>query len=247
MSRPFRHDQLMSGDPDSWWLDERAFAGREHFDPQHALRYDAKMDARAAAELAMLVDAGAIGAESTVVDLGAGSGQFALAAAQVCRRVIAVDVSPVMLARLIEKRESSNASNLEVVSAGFLTYSHTGQPVDLVYSRFALHHLPDFWKAIALQRIADLLCPGGFLRLSDVVYGFEPPEAESRIEAWIDESLSADVERGWTRAELAEHIRDEHSTFTWLLEPMIERAGFEILQRSADGGGMLAGWLCRKS
>jgi hypothetical protein len=24
--------------------------------------------------------------------------------------------------------------------------------------------------------------------------------------------MSADVDRGWTRAELAEHVRDEHST-----------------------------------
>ncbi len=242
----FGDDRRMTGDPDSWWLDEHAYAGREHFDPHHALRYDAKMDAGAPAELAMLREAGAIGPESSVVDLGAGSGQFSLAAARLCRRMIAVDVSPVMLARLIEKRDGSNASNLEVVSGGFLTYTHTGEPVDLVYSRFALHHLPDFWKAIALQRIADLLRPGGFLRLSDVVYGFDPAQAESRIEAWVAQSLSADVEQGWTRAELAEHIREEHSTFTWLLEPMIERAGFEIVQRSSDGGGMLAGYLCRK-
>ena len=26
-------------DPDSWWLDESAFAGREHFDEQHAVSY----------------------------------------------------------------------------------------------------------------------------------------------------------------------------------------------------------------
>ena len=30
------------------------------------------------------------------------------------------------------------------------------------------------------------------------------------------------------RAELEQHIRDEHSTFTWLLEPMIEAVGFTI-------------------
>jgi SAM-dependent methyltransferase len=233
----------MNGDPDSWWLEESAYAGREHFDPQHALRYDAKMDARAATEVEMLRAVGALGPGSAVVDLGAGSGQFSLAAAQLCDRVIAVDVSPVMLERLIEKRDRAKA-NVEVVSGGFLTYSHVGDPVDLVYSRFALHHLPDFWKAIALQRIADLLRPGGFLRLSDVVYSFDPAEAESRIEAWIAASVSADVEQGWTRAELAEHIRDEHSTFTWLLEPMIERAGFEIVQRSYDATGMLAGYLC---
>lgn len=45
-------------------------------------------------------------------------------------------------------------------------------PADL-YSRYALHHLPDFWKALALLRMARMLRVGGILRLSDVVYRFE--------------------------------------------------------------------------
>lgn len=36
---------------------------------------------------------------------------------------------------------------------------------------------------------------------------------------------------GWTAPELAEHVHEEDSTFTWLLEPMLERAGFEIRDR----------------
>lgn len=135
-------------DPDSWWIDERAHAGREHFDEQHARRYDAKMDARAADEVSLLRAAGVLNAGSTVIDIGAGSGQFALAVA----RVVAVDVSPVMLARLTAKLDEGTASNVEAVHGGFLTYPHQGAPADLVYSRFALHHLPDFWKAIALRR-----------------------------------------------------------------------------------------------
>jgi len=236
----------MAGDPDSWWLDERSHAGREHFDEQHARRYDGKMDAQAAEEIALLQDAGVLTPESSVVDLGAGTGQFALAAAEVCRRVVAVDVSPLMLARLVEKLDPSAASTVEVVDAGFLTYRHSGEPADVVYSRFALHHLPDFWKAIALGRIAGMLRPGGVPRLSDVVYSFEPADAEARIEAWIDETVADGVEGGWTRAELAEHVRDENSTFTWLLEPMIERAGFEIVDASYSASGVLAQYLCRK-
>ena len=91
-----------------------------------------------------------------------------------------------------------------------------------------------------------MLRPGGVLRLWDVVYGFEPAEAEERIEAWIEATMAADVERGWTRAELAEHVRDEHSTFTWLLEPMLERAGFDVIDASASASGMFARYLCRK-
>ena len=233
-------------DPNSWWLDERAYAGREHSDEQHARRYDAKMDSGAADEIRLLQEAGLLHPQSTVVDLGAGTGQFTLAAAEVCRRVVAVDVSPLMLARLREKLERAAVGNVEVVDAGFLTYAHSGEPADVVYSRFALHHLPDFWQAIALRRIADMLRAGGVLRLSDVVYSFEPHDAEQRIEAWITELMAADVESGWTRAEIAEHVRDEHSTFTWLLEPMMERAGFDLVDVDYDGSGMLAEYVCRK-
>jgi ubiquinone/menaquinone biosynthesis C-methylase UbiE len=233
-------------DPDSWWLDERAYAGREHSDEQHARRYDAKMDSGGADEVRLLQEAGALHPDCTVVDLGAGTGQFTLAAAEVCRRVVAVDVSPLMLERLREKLDRRAVANVEVVDAGFLTYAHAGEPADVVYSRFALHHLPDFWQALALRRMADMLRPGGVLRLWDVVYSFEPHEAEERIEAWITALVSADVESGWTRAEIAEHVRDEHSTFAWLLEPMIERAGFDLVDADYDESGMLAKYVCRK-
>jgi ubiquinone/menaquinone biosynthesis C-methylase UbiE len=105
------------GDPDSWWLDERAHAGHEHFDVQHARRYDAKMDAQAAEEICLLQDAGVLGPGCSVVNIGAGSGQFALAAAQICKRVVAVDVSPVMLARLAEKVDRRAVSNVEAIGA----------------------------------------------------------------------------------------------------------------------------------
>ena len=39
---------------------------------------------------------------------------------------------------------------------------------------------------------------------------------------------------GWTRAELEEHVRTEYSPFSWILEPMLERCGFEI--RAAEYG-----------
>jgi ubiquinone/menaquinone biosynthesis C-methylase UbiE len=235
----------MQRDRESWWLEETIHAGREHFDEHHTRRYDAKEDAQAAEEVSLLEDLGVLGAGSSVVDLGAGTGQFTLAAAQVCERVIAVDVSPLMLERLAEKVDLCAASNVEVTRAGFLTYQHAGPPADVVYSRYALHHLPDFWKAIALGRLADMLRRGGVLRLWDVVYSFEPRDAERQIEGWIADTMAADVERGWTRAELAEHVRDEHSTFTWLLESMIERAGFDIVQADYSAS-VFARYVCKK-
>jgi SAM-dependent methyltransferase len=126
-----------------------------------------------------------------------------------------------------------------------LTYEHAGAPVDFAYSRYALHHLPDFWKAIALVRMHDALRPGGVLRLWDVVYGFEPAEAPSRLEAWFATG-DDDVSTSWTRPELEEHVRDEHSTFTWLLEPMITRAGFAIEDAAYSADEMTAKYVLRK-
>lgn len=236
----------MAPDADSWRLVEEEYAGREHFDAEHARRYDVKEDAHAAQELALLERLGVAGEGCRVVEFGTGTGQFALAAARVCSEVVAVDVSPVMLDRLRAKVEAEPPGNLRIEQAGFLTYRHTGPPADAVYTRLALHHLPDFWKALALTRICDILRPGGILRLWDVVYGFLPQDAEPTIEAAIDRYTATDPEDGWTRAELAEHIRDEHSTFTWLLEPMIERAGLEIVAADYGDDQMTARYICRR-
>ncbi len=222
-----------------WWLDETASIGRENLDESHVSRYDEKEDADAGAEVRLLQAAG-LGRSSIVVDLGAGTGQFALAAAEVCRRVIAVDPSPVMLS-LLEEKARSRAVPLEIVRGGFLTYEHVGEPPDVVYSRFALHHLPDFWKAVALARIRRMLGPQAILRLWDVVYHFPVEEAEDRIERWCATGSSADGE--WTRADLEEHVRDESSTFTWLLEPMIRHTGFEIRDVRYSDDGFFAKYL----
>ena len=218
-----------------WLLDELGSAGRENLDPAHVARYDEKEDAGAAAEVALLEGLG-LGPGSTVVELGPGTGQLTLAVAPRCRRLVAVDVSAPMLERLRGKLAAAGVENVEVVRTGFLSYEHAGPPADFVYSRYALHHLPDFWKAVALSRLRELLRPGGVLRLWDVVFDFEPAQAEERIEAWCA-SGGESIEGGWSRAELEEHVRDEHSTFTWLLEPMLGRCGFaiEAAERSEDG------------
>ena len=226
-----------------WLLDEVAVAGRENLDPEHVARYDGKEDAAAKDEVALLKRWGMTD-HAVVVDFGAGTGQFTIAVAQTCARVVAVDVSPIMLDRLRAKVGRANLSNVQVVQAGFLTYKHAGTPPDFIYSRLALHHLPDAWKAIALARMRVMLRPGGRLRLFDVVYDFGPQAAAARFEAWCATG-SDKVDAEWTRAELEEHVRDEHSTFTWLLEPMLGRAGFAIEAAEYSADGIFASYVAR--
>lgn len=227
----------------SWFIDELGYAGRENLDAGHVARYDGKMDAAAADEVALLQSFG-LTRDSLVVELGAGTGQFTVAVAPLCARVIAVDVSPLMLDRLEAKAEARGLHNIDVVRAGFLTYEHAERPADFVYSRFALHHLPDFWKVIALDRMRRTIRSGGIVRLWDVVYHFAASEAEERIEAWCATG-GDEVEGQWSRAELEEHVRDEHSTFSWILKPMMERCGFAIAEAEHSDDGMFAQYLLR--
>jgi SAM-dependent methyltransferase len=217
-----------------WQLDERAHPGPEHLDPVYVARYEAKSDVDAAAELELLRAHG-LDSKTTLVDLGAGTGRLAVAAAAHCRRAVAVDPSPAMLAAARERVAAAGRLNVDVVAGGFLTYVHQGEPANLVHSRNALHHLPDFWKGLALARVRDLLAPGGVFVLRDLVFSFEPREAGERIEAWLAAAASSSAE-GWTRPELEEHVRTEHSTFSWLLEPLFEHAGFRICDAVHEHG-----------
>jgi ubiquinone/menaquinone biosynthesis C-methylase UbiE len=228
-----------------WYLDEHANAGQEHLDSAYVAGYDRKAQTDWTGEIALLRELG-LDATSTLVDLGAGTGAFALAVAPICRRVVAVDVSPAMLASLREHAARASLRNVECVQQGLLTYEHQGEPADVVYSRNALHHLPDFWKAVALERITAMLKPGGVLRLRDFFFSFAPAEADQVIEAWLAGAAERPAE-GWTRAELETHLREEYSTFSWLLEPMLERAGFEIQRFEYSASRVYASYVCVKT
>lgn len=226
-----------------WFPDELGHAGRENLDAAHVESYDAKEDARAAEEVALLRELG-LGAGSTLVEFGPGTGQLTVEVAPHCAHVTAVDVSPPMLERLAAKVADRGLGNVTLVQAGVLGYEHAGAPADLVYSRLALHHLPDFWKVLALDRVRRILRPGGVFRLVDVAYDFEPAEAEQRIEAWCARYEGA-APGEWSRADVEEHVRDEHSTFSWLLEPMIRRAGFAIASAEHSDDGIFAAYVLR--
>jgi SAM-dependent methyltransferase len=227
----------------AWMLDELAHAGAEHLDPGYVEGYEAKSQYDPAPDVAVLLGHG-LDSSATVVDLGAGTGVFSLAVALHCRRVVAVDVSPAMVAMLHRRVQAAGLENVEVVHGGFLTYRHRGEAPGFAFSRNALHQIPDFWKGIALARLAALLRPGGVLRLHDLVFDLVPADVESWLAAWLA-GAADDPARGYTAAELAEHVRLEHSTYSWLFEPLLERTGFEILDRHYARGAYGA-YTCRR-
>jgi ubiquinone/menaquinone biosynthesis C-methylase UbiE len=227
----------------TWMLDEQAFAGDEHLDPRFVAAYDRKQGTvpdEAAAEDLVILRSHGVGARSTVVDLGAGTGRFVATIAPRVARVIAVDISRPMLERLQQRLDGLEVTaEVEVVRSGLLRYEHQGELADAVHCRNVLHQLPDAFKVLALHRIARMLRPGGVLRLRDLVYDTTPDRFAEHLYGWFTGAVE-DPAVGYTAEDLAEHVRTEHTTFTWLLEPMLLRAGFDIVDRSVHRGSYAA-------
>jgi ubiquinone/menaquinone biosynthesis C-methylase UbiE len=226
----------------SWFPEELGHAGPEHLDPTYVAAWDTKAAWDPAEDVDLLLRGG-IGRDSVVLDLGAGTGTFALAMAPRCARVIAADISPAMVEAMHSR--SAGLPNVEVVRAGFLTYAAPAASIDAVFTRHALHQLPDFWKVVALIRIHRLLAAGGLLRVRDLFLSVRPADLDEAVEAWLA-GATAVATTGWTRRELEAHLREEHSTFTWLFEPMLTASGFEIVGAERSPNGIYAAYTCRK-
>jgi len=228
----------------NWFPVESNYAGEEHLDTDYVQTYEEKAGVEDEKDIATLCELG-LNDTHILVDMGAGTGKFSLAVAPHCRKVIALDVSPAMINILRNKLSQNNVPNVEYQQSGFLSYEHNGELVNFVYTRHALHHLPDFWKAVALQRIANIMKPGGILYLIDLVYSFKPEEMEQVLEHWF--SLAPDSpDAGWARAELETHVREEHSTFNWLLEAMLKQAGFKIETANHNSLQVHSSYICIK-
>jgi len=161
-----------------------------------------------------------------------------------CSKVFAVDVSVTMLEYAKQKAQKQGIDNIEYCHAGFLTYEHYGEPLDVVVSQLALHHLPDFWKLIALKRINSMLKKGGKFYLRDTVYSFNVDNYGEFFNTWLSGIRQLAGEELAHDTEIA--ISDEYSTYDWIMEGLIKRAGFEI-DRIDYYEGFLAVFVCTKT
>lgn len=182
--------------------------------------------------------------DQTVLEIGTGTGELALAAAPHCARVYAVDLSAGMLRYAQKKAKLRGIENVEFLQGGFLTYQHQGPPVDAIVTQLALHHLPDFWKQVALMRATKMLKDGGKLCLQDVVYSFDLKEYKDFFEGYISKVQTTVGEEFAGR--LAAHIKNEYSTLDWIMEELLHRAGLQI-EKMQKKEGFLCLYLCRRT
>jgi putative AdoMet-dependent methyltransferase len=230
----------------AWFYDEMRHAGVDYsdsaqvavYDQRHERFRDYRKDAEAVVRLLGLRP------EHTVVDMGSGTGAFALNAAPFCKSIYAVDVSSAMLEHCRQKAACRNIRNIVFCHGGFLTYEHTAEKVDAAVSVGVLHHLPDFWKYLGLHRVNALLKPGGKFYLFDVVFPGAEQDIRRPIEAWV-QGMKDKVGSEFA-AEVETHVRDEFSTYDWIMEGLMVRAGFRI-DRADYHDGFGASFLCTKA
>jgi ubiquinone/menaquinone biosynthesis C-methylase UbiE len=233
----------MKTNPD-WYFTEKQI-GVDYLDSKIAGDYDKEhqsfRDFKAEAE--DIVEKLKIESEDVVIDFGCGTGLIALNMARYCKKVICVDISPEMLDILESKAIKQNITNIETHSKGFLTYQNEDAEADKIISKFAFHHLPDFWKSIALLKMANTLKAGGKLYLSDVVFTFHPRDHESSINVMIDDMR--DMASDSMVDETIIHIKDEFSTYDWIMEGLLEKTGFSIDSKIIENQNYLT-YICTK-
>ncbi len=227
-----------------WLYNETVQVGTDYQDISNVQEYDMKMakfrDVKQ--EATDIIEAICLGEKHSLLEIGTGTGNFAIEAARHCNKVYAIDVSSTMIDYAKQKAQTMGISNISFFQAGFLSYEHDGYPLNMIVSNFALHHLPDFWKMIALKRISQLLNNGGTFYLGDVVFSFPIEEYGYKIDNWID-TMKKNV--GIDFAEEARiHIKEEYSTFDWIIEEMLHKSGFKFDILHKDD--FIAVYYCKK-
>jgi putative AdoMet-dependent methyltransferase len=220
--------------PKPWQYNEFEQTGRDYSERSEVQQYDQSHEhfRDREAEANDLLDALDLTAGAEIVDFGAGTGTFAIVAARRGLEVTAVDVSSEMISYAEDKARDAGVEGINFVHDGFLSYERPDGSADGVVSSYALHHLPDLWKGVALEQIHGMLTSSGKFFLRDVVIGDDEPL--NHVQGFIDDQAQSGGEK--SREDAEGHFREEFSTYDWIMEGLLERADFTIEGRSLEDG-----------
>ena len=115
-----------------WYYNELLPTGVDYTSIVEVKWYDTRMSKLRdiPGEIGIIIDALKPSPESTILEIGSGTGEFAIAIAKLCHKLYAIDVSPVMLDYSREKAKSNNASSMPL-NRQYISNAHgeTSQPI----------------------------------------------------------------------------------------------------------------------
>lgn len=134
-----------------------------------------------------------------VVDLGCGTGQLSLSLAERGARVLAIDVSSRMIARMQAKARDRCLPDVAGIAVPIESLSLPAQCADVVVSSYALHHLRDPDKTRVVSAAYDWLRPGGTLIIADMMFGRGGTKQDRAIIRSKVRALASKGIGGWWR------------------------------------------------
>ena len=211
-----------------WYYDEFQQIGLDFESADEVKRYDDEIGAGINQRDNCAEIAKAVGLRPTdrVLEIGTATGRLAIDLSYICVQVTAIDISRAMLDFAAEKARKRGQDNIEFILAGFLSYRCEDGAFDAVITKFSLHHLPDHWKFVAVKRIYDMLVPGGKLYLKDAMVSVDIHEFYDSADYWVEGTREMSGDRPAQATALC--IKEEYPTYAWIMEGMLERAGFRI-------------------
>ncbi|HEV2361259.1 MAG TPA: methyltransferase domain-containing protein [Acidimicrobiales bacterium] len=155
------------------------------------------------------------------IDLGCGSGQLTITLARSVDTVIGVDISQRMIDLLASNAKEAGVANIEGRATPIEHLKVDAGSIDLIVSNYALHHLRDPDKSVAIDKAAGWLKPGGRLVIGDMMFGRGGEARDREIIASKVQMMVRKGPKGWWR---------------------IAKNGWRFLMRSQERPVSMAAW-----
>ena len=167
---------------------------------------------RACRRADLIISAAGAGPGHTILEIGCGTGMFTERFAGTGARIVAVDISPDLLAKALDRRlpadrirfEQRRFETLELADPAVQAWAADG--FDAIIGSSVLHHLD---IPAAIETCRRLLSPGGRIAFA------EPNLLNPQV--WMERNF-----RSW----FPYVSRDETAIVRWPLQRLLQRAGF---------------------
>jgi putative AdoMet-dependent methyltransferase len=213
---------------ESWYYDESRQVGLDFNSEDEVKAYDEKYKSlrNFDDEANFIAKSIRLKPEYVILEIGTGTGEHSTRLARKCKKVVACDVSNAMLNYARKKADKLGIKNIEFVNGGFLNRQLPAESFDAVVSQLAMHHLPEFWKSVAINNIARVLKPDGVFYLLDSILSFDIPSYDKSITNIIEFAQKKMSSR--IADEIAINIRNEYPAYDWVIENLLLKNGFGI-------------------